>query len=108
MYKSIIRPLLFRLDPEQAHHVTFSLLKNFGFLAKLFLPKPIVYSSGCFSSEISFGNTTKKIIVPKSVDKGDDCCNSYCNILYNFFQNNFISTNLKIKNGIFGVAKVEF
>lgn len=41
MYKSIIRPLLFQLDPEQAHHFTFSVLKNFGFLAKLFLPNPI-------------------------------------------------------------------
>lgn len=41
MYKSIIRPLLFKLDPEEAHHLTFSLLKNFGFMAKLFLPKPV-------------------------------------------------------------------
>ena len=41
MYKSIIRPLLFKLDPEQAHHLTFSLLKNFGFIAKIFLPQPI-------------------------------------------------------------------
>ncbi len=42
MYKSILRPFLFSLDPEKAHHVTFSLLKNFGRLAKLFLPKPVV------------------------------------------------------------------
>ena len=41
MYKRIIRPLLFKLDPEEAHHLTFSLLKNFGFMAKLFLPKPV-------------------------------------------------------------------
>lgn len=41
MYKSILRPFLFRLDPEKAHHFTFSLLKNFGFLGKIFLPKPI-------------------------------------------------------------------
>src|SRR5690554_1243584 len=27
MYKSIIRPLLFRFDPESVHHFTFSLLK---------------------------------------------------------------------------------
>lgn len=27
MYKSIIRPLLFRLDPEKAHHLTFSSLR---------------------------------------------------------------------------------
>lgn len=42
MYKRIIRPLLFKFDPEEVHHFTFSALKNFGFLAKLFLPKPIV------------------------------------------------------------------
>ncbi|MBS1548564.1 MAG: quinone-dependent dihydroorotate dehydrogenase [Bacteroidetes bacterium] len=42
MYKSIIRPFLFKLDPEQAHHFSFSILKNFGFLAKLFLPQPVV------------------------------------------------------------------
>ena len=41
MYKSIIRPILFKLDPERAHHLTFSLLKNFGGIGKLFLPKPI-------------------------------------------------------------------
>lgn len=37
MYKSLLRPLLFRLDPEKAHHLTFSLLKRFG----IFLPKPV-------------------------------------------------------------------
>lgn len=42
MYKSIIRPILFKFDPEEVHHFTFSMLKNFGFLTKLFLPKPIV------------------------------------------------------------------
>lgn len=42
MYKSIIRPFLFKFDPEEVHHFTFSMLKNFGFLTKLFLPKPIV------------------------------------------------------------------
>ncbi|WOC52376.1 hypothetical protein BPO_1729 [Bergeyella porcorum] len=41
MYKTIIRPLLFRLDPEKAHYLTFSLLKNFGSLASFFLGKPI-------------------------------------------------------------------
>lgn len=41
MYKSIIRPILFRFDPEEVHHFTFSMLKNFGFIAKLFLPKPL-------------------------------------------------------------------
>ncbi|KAA0126836.1 quinone-dependent dihydroorotate dehydrogenase [Chryseobacterium sp. SN22] len=41
MYKSLIRPILFRFDPEAVHHFTFSMLKNFGFLTKLFLPKPV-------------------------------------------------------------------
>ena len=41
MYKSIIRPILFKFDPEEVHYSTFSLLKNFPFVAKLFLPKPI-------------------------------------------------------------------
>lgn len=41
MYKSVIRPLLFKFDPEEVHHFTFSILKNFGFLTKLFLPKAI-------------------------------------------------------------------
>ncbi|MBS1572874.1 MAG: quinone-dependent dihydroorotate dehydrogenase [Bacteroidetes bacterium] len=41
MYKSIIRPLLFKLDPEKAHYFTFSLLKNFNFLSRIFLPKPL-------------------------------------------------------------------
>ena len=41
MYKSIIRPILFKFDPEEVHYLTFSLLKNFPFLAKIFLPKPI-------------------------------------------------------------------
>lgn len=42
MYKSIIRPILFKFDPEEVHHFTFSMLKNFGFLTKMFLPKPVV------------------------------------------------------------------
>lgn len=41
MYKSLIRPILFKFDPEEVHHFTFEMLKNFGFLTKLFLPKPI-------------------------------------------------------------------
>ncbi|GEN74853.1 quinone-dependent dihydroorotate dehydrogenase [Chryseobacterium hagamense] len=41
MYKSLIRPILFRFDPEAVHHFTFSMLKNFGFATRLFLPKPI-------------------------------------------------------------------
>ncbi|GEM_PF-2705126 len=41
MYKSLIRPSLFKFDPEEVHHFTFSVLKNFGFIAKLILPKPI-------------------------------------------------------------------
>ena len=41
MYKSLLRPLLFKLDPETAHHLTFSMLKNFSFLAKYFLGKPL-------------------------------------------------------------------
>jgi len=41
MYKSIIRPLLFRLDPEKAHHLTFFLLKNFSFLSKIIYGKPL-------------------------------------------------------------------
>ena len=28
MYKSIIRPILFKFDPEKIHHFTFSALKN--------------------------------------------------------------------------------
>lgn len=41
MYKSLIRPILFKFDPEEVHHFTFSVLKNFRFLTRLFLPKPI-------------------------------------------------------------------
>ncbi|MEC3877303.1 quinone-dependent dihydroorotate dehydrogenase [Chryseobacterium salviniae] len=41
MYKSLIRPVLFKFDPEEVHHFTFAMLKNFGFLTKLFFPKPI-------------------------------------------------------------------
>ncbi|QNS40924.1 quinone-dependent dihydroorotate dehydrogenase [Chryseobacterium manosquense] len=41
MYKSFIRPILFKFDPEEVHYFTFSLLKNFPFFAKIFLPKPI-------------------------------------------------------------------
>ena len=41
MYKSLIRPVLFKFDPEEVHHFTFSMLKNFGFITRMFLPKPI-------------------------------------------------------------------
>lgn len=41
MYKSLIRPILFKFDPEEVHYFTFSLLKNFGFLSKIFFPKPL-------------------------------------------------------------------
>ena len=42
MYKSILRPFLFNFDPEKVHYFSFSVLKNFPFLAKVFLAKPIV------------------------------------------------------------------
>lgn len=41
MYKSLLRPFLFNLDPENAHHLTFSGLKNFIGLARTLLPTPI-------------------------------------------------------------------
>jgi dihydroorotate dehydrogenase len=41
MYKNLIRPILFKFDPEEVHYFTFSMLKNFPFLTKLFLPKPV-------------------------------------------------------------------
>lgn len=41
MYKTLIRPILFKFDPEEVHYFTFSLLKKAGFLTKLFFPKPI-------------------------------------------------------------------
>lgn len=41
MYKSFIRPLFFKFDPEKVHHFTFLMLKNFGSITKMFLPKPI-------------------------------------------------------------------
>ncbi len=41
MYKSLIRPILFKFDPEEVHYFTFSVLKKFPSLTKLFLPKPI-------------------------------------------------------------------
>ena len=41
MYKSFIRPILFKFDPEEVHYFTFSVLKKFPFLTKIFLPKPI-------------------------------------------------------------------
>ena len=42
MYKSFIRPILFNFDPEEVHYLTFSLLKKFPFLTKIFLPKPLL------------------------------------------------------------------
>ncbi|HAV02114.1 MAG TPA: dihydroorotate dehydrogenase (quinone), partial [Chryseobacterium sp.] len=41
MYKSLIRPVLFRFNPEKVHYFTFSVLKNFPFATRLFLPKPV-------------------------------------------------------------------
>ncbi len=41
MYKSLLRPFLFKLDAEKAHHFTFWLIKNFGSLSSIFLKKPI-------------------------------------------------------------------
>lgn len=41
MYKTFLRPIFFKFDPEKVHHFTFFMLKIFGFLTKLFFPKPI-------------------------------------------------------------------
>lgn len=41
MYKTFLRPIFFKFDPEKVHHFTFFMLKNFGFLTKIFFPKPI-------------------------------------------------------------------
>lgn len=41
MYKSLLRPIFFKFDPEKIHHFTFFMLKNFGGLTKMFFPKPL-------------------------------------------------------------------
>lgn len=41
MYKSLIRPFLFKFDPEKVHHFTFSILQKFPFLPRVFLPAPL-------------------------------------------------------------------
>lgn len=41
MYKSIIRPLLFRFDPEEVHYFTFNILKKFHFLTKFLVDRPV-------------------------------------------------------------------
>ncbi|WP_392437122.1 quinone-dependent dihydroorotate dehydrogenase [Cruoricaptor ignavus] len=41
LYKAAVRPVLFRFDAEEVHHFTFCVLKNFSWLIKFFLPKPI-------------------------------------------------------------------
>ena len=40
MYQ-FIRKILFKFDPEEVHHFTFSFLKNFSFLNSVIFPKPI-------------------------------------------------------------------
>lgn len=40
MYK-LLKPILFQLDPEQAHHLTFSLMKRSGFLLPFFFSSKI-------------------------------------------------------------------
>ena len=41
MYSRVLKPLLFLLDPEKAHHVTFALLRRFSWLISWLLPKPL-------------------------------------------------------------------
>ena len=41
MYKSIIRPVLFKFDPEKVHYFTFSILKRFPFLKNIIAAKPL-------------------------------------------------------------------
>lgn len=41
MYKSLIRPFLFKFDPEKVHHFTFYILQKFPFLPRVFLPAPL-------------------------------------------------------------------
>lgn len=48
MYKSFIRPILFRFDPEKVHHFTFSVLKIFSkipFMMRFISPKPIQHKA---------------------------------------------------------------
>lgn len=41
MYKTLIRPIFFKFDPEDVHHFTVEMLKNFPFLFRIFFKKPI-------------------------------------------------------------------
>lgn len=41
MYKTLIRSIFFKFDPEKVHHFTVWMLKNFPFLFKIFFKKPI-------------------------------------------------------------------
>lgn len=41
MYNRVLKPFLFLLDPEKAHHLTFALLRHFSWLTRWLLPTPI-------------------------------------------------------------------
>lgn len=41
MYKSLIRPILFKFDPESVHHFTFWMMKRLPFLKRFYASKPI-------------------------------------------------------------------
>lgn len=41
MYKSLIRPILFKFDPESVHHFTFWMMKRLPFLKRFYAFKPI-------------------------------------------------------------------
>ncbi|MDO5615046.1 MAG: quinone-dependent dihydroorotate dehydrogenase [Cruoricaptor ignavus] len=84
MYKTIIQPFLFGKDAEDAHHLTFSLIKNFGFLAKRFLPKPIVDKR---LERTVFGLTFKNPVgLAAGLDKNATHYNELANLGFGFIE----------------------
>lgn len=84
MYKSLIRPILFQFDPEKVHHFTFSMLKNFGFLTQLLLPKPIVDKR---LERTVFGLTFKNPVgLAAGFDKNATLYNELANVGFGFVE----------------------
>ena len=86
LYKSILRPLLFSLEPERAHRLTFSLLKLTNYIPLL---RPYLRSQYRYEEEdiLCKGILTRnRIGLSAGMDKGAEVFNELADYGFGFIE----------------------
>lgn len=94
LYAQIVRPLLFNMDPEEAHNLVHSNLKQYGSLLQLFKPK----APGNLSSHFRANALANPVGLAAGFDKNADLVHVLDNLGFGFAEVGSITAQAKAGN----------